>query len=264
MILERCWKANMSKRKKRQQNKKQQVFYAVKIGRKKGIYGSLRKAQRQVVGYSGGLMKKFDSLEEAKEYMGYKTSKNKKENNNRRKIAKGEVKVLHNPPSARFDSKHISNNVKPLKLKEVQEDRSYENMPTAFVDGSYMENVEISSYGYTVEYEGQMVQRDFGLILDQEILTLKSLGSELYACLRAMEWGIANNFKEIRIVYDCEGILDVIRSNKKNPGRLVFLTLFEKYSEHIQVYFRKANNATLLKKHEESHHLSRYTSGIIN
>lgn len=249
--------------KRRQQNNQSRVYYAVKIGRKKGIYGSLKNAQRQVVGYSGGLMKKFDSLEEAKQYMGYKV-KPKKNRNNRRKIAKGEVQVFRNQCVVMNDKKRVSNNIKPFKLKEVQGDKSYEDMPTAFIDGSYMENVSVSSYGYTVEFKNQIIQRDFGLILDQEILNLKSLGSELYACLRAMEWGIANNYQEIRIVYDCEGILDVIRSNKKKSGRIVFLTLFEKYSEHIQVYFRKANNATLLKKHEASHDLSRYTSGIMN
>lgn len=45
-------------------------YYAVKVGRKIGIYSSWDECNQQVKGYSGAQFKKFESLDKAKEYIG--------------------------------------------------------------------------------------------------------------------------------------------------------------------------------------------------
>ena len=44
-------------------------FYAVKVGRKKGIFTTWEETQRYVIGYKGAVYKSFASAEDAYEYM---------------------------------------------------------------------------------------------------------------------------------------------------------------------------------------------------
>ena len=45
-------------------------FYAVKVGKKRGIYGDWDSAKEQISGFPGGTCKKFSTMEEAVEFMG--------------------------------------------------------------------------------------------------------------------------------------------------------------------------------------------------
>ena len=45
-------------------------FYAVKVGKKRGIYGDWDSAKEQISGYPNGTCKKFNTMEEAVEFMG--------------------------------------------------------------------------------------------------------------------------------------------------------------------------------------------------
>ncbi|MCC0726749.1 RNase H1/viroplasmin domain-containing protein [Clostridioides sp. ZZV14-6045] len=47
-------------------------FYAVKVGRKPGIYLTWKECSKQVNKYSGSLFKSFNTLEEAQNFIGKK------------------------------------------------------------------------------------------------------------------------------------------------------------------------------------------------
>lgn len=137
-------------------------------------------------------------------------------------------------------------------------------IPLAYVDGSYMQHENLLSYGVHVMKEGEVIQRDYGLVLDKEFTVLQSVGAELYASLRAVEWAIANQYEHVIIVYDCEGIIQIIQSNKrKADGRLKFNQLMRMYSQHIQIHFKKANTPYLLQHHKSAHDLSRIASDLM-
>lgn len=124
-----------------------------------------------------------------------------------------------------------------------------------------MENVNIASYGYVAMIDGVQSQKDFGLVLDSRFLQLKSLGAELMACLRAIEWAIANNYAAVRIHYDCEGIIHALQSKRPhNDSRKEFVDLFEKYSNHVRILFRKDKNT---ETHRISHHLCRMVPEVV-
>lgn len=219
------------------------IYYAVRVGRKPGVYKNANKAIAQVKGYPKGDMRKIKGLEVAETYVRRKN-----------KVSRAKPKTTKDVSSTSLD---ICESVCWEK----------ESFPTVYVDGSYMENVAVSSYGFVVHLHGEEIQKDFGLILDRHMLDMKSLGSELYACLRAIEWGIANGHKQIRIIYDCEGIIHAIqskgRNKKQTKGKENFLKLFTMYNEHIKIYFRRANSILLNKNHKKSHHLSRVAVGVI-
>lgn len=149
--------------------------------------------------------------------------------------------------------------------KEQDANESEIVTPIIYTDGSYMQNVDISSYGYAVELNGEIIQKDFGLIMDKDMLALQSIGAELYACLRAIEWAIANRYSVIYIVYDCEGIVQTIQSKhtKKHRGKEKFTKLIELYSQHVKICFKRTNNEHLYKQHRLSHHLSRSATEIL-
>jgi hypothetical protein len=55
---------------------KSQAFYAVRIGRERGIYSTWAECETQVRGYQGGIFKKFLDRSDAEQFMQAKTGNN--------------------------------------------------------------------------------------------------------------------------------------------------------------------------------------------
>lgn len=90
-------------------------FYAVKKGRKTGIFLNWDDCKAQVIGYPGAIYKSFPTEKEAKDYLGEDAENNK-------------------------------------KIKEAESDV---NFAKAFVDGSYNQDTRIYGCGVTIEYQGK-------------------------------------------------------------------------------------------------------------
>lgn len=56
-------------------------YYAVKVGRKTGIFNSWDECNQQVKGFSGAQFKKFESLDQAKAYIGIEKESNSEKKN---------------------------------------------------------------------------------------------------------------------------------------------------------------------------------------
>lgn len=247
-------------------------YYAVRIGRNKGIYLNRDKALEQVNGYKGADMKKVKGIVNARAYINREPKIKRRKYyvvdiNGERTIYKNKEKALR---IQNANSEAVITIIKGLgeaKYFAMTNSQKQASIPIIYVDGSYMQDKTISSYGYAVELNGLFFQRDFGTITDSDMLQLQSLGTELYACIRAMEWAIANNYKSICIVYDCDGIVNLIRKKNKahrNKGKKKFLKLFLKYNQYVKVEFEHKNKSKNFKrKHLESHHLSRLTADLL-
>lgn len=142
-------------------------------------------------------------------------------------------------------------------------------IPTIYTDGSYDQAKGISGYGYIVCIEGEIIFRDSGLILDSDLINMQSLGSEVFALLRAMEWSISNGYKEICIVFDSFAILSLINNGhenriKRSKGKTKFINLYMKYSEHVTVYFQHRSESEKTKEyHMKAHYLSRLPLSLL-
>lgn len=213
-------------------------YYVVKHGRKPGIYQEFEEAKAQVNGFSKADLRKIKGLAAAKAYLS------------------GEDIITN----------MTSKLIKPLTYyTEVNFYEGNDVTPNIYIDGSYSPELSVSSYGFVVEKNGEIMQKDFGLIMDKDMMKLKSFGAEMYACIRAIEWGIANNLSSIRLIYDCKGIVDLIKSGKaKCEGRRKFLINFMLYNKHLRINFQYVQDDKKLNKHHRiSHELSRKTLELL-
>lgn len=143
-------------------------------------------------------------------------------------------------------------------------------MPVIYTDGSYDQARGLSGYGYVVCIEGKIIFQDSGIILDSDMINLQSLGSEVFALLRAMEWSISNGYKEIKIIYDSVGIISLITNGndskaKKSRGRAKFISVYEKYAQYLTIHFQHRSENELFKQfHAYAHKLSRLPVSLLS
>ena len=123
-------------------------FYAVKIGRNRGIFYTWDECKAQVDGFPGARYKSFQSLEEANEFLGLESSSN------------SEVKINIDKPKKEKTFKVFSNDSvnairSKAKVKVYTEYIDYNKLKEeydfiAFVDGSYDKNTKTYGSGIVV------------------------------------------------------------------------------------------------------------------
>lgn len=156
-------------------------YYAVKIGKKPGIYETWNECELQIKGVSGAKYKSFSTMEEAEKYIV-----------NEEEAAKEEKTV---------DSINLQVEQKLSALKDDE--------VIAFVDGSYSSKEEKAGFG-AILIDDRGVQtplyRAFTKTLSSEFLEFRNVAAELEGVKEAIKWAIAYNKKKITIYYDYEGI----------------------------------------------------------
>src|SRR5699024_5648627 len=113
---------------------------------------SYEEAKEQTHRFSGGLMKGFGDLDSAISFLPKKYRRNL----------------------------YLEDDTNTMPKKK--ENDALQSIATVYVDGTYSSDRNISGYGYALFKGDEEVHKDFGLILDDDMLNLKSVGAELYAC----------------------------------------------------------------------------------
>ena len=164
-------------------------YYAVKAGRKTGIYESWEDCKKQVHGFPGAIFKKWKTKEEAELYLEKKTEVFPETD--------GECVSLFS------DSKRKS--VKEKQDEPVSEDalqealfQKYPTEAIAFVDGSYQK--ESGTYGYGVVF---FINKE--LTAQKGRIEEKGSGEILGAC-RAVELAVQYGLHSLSIFHDYQGI----------------------------------------------------------
>src|SRR5699024_959978 len=112
---------------------------------------------------------------------------------------------------------------KMKRIKGYEQARAYlqggepkekEKIPDIFIDGSYMQNKSFSGYGFVVLENGKIIAKDSGSIVDYDLINIHSLGAELYAFIRAIEWAVANEYKFVRIIYDSASVIQQLEASE--------------------------------------------------
>lgn len=157
---------------------KKTKFYAVKNGKKPGIYYTWEECLVQVDGYPNAIYKSFKTLDEANEFLTGKTTTKK-------------VNI----------TKDINNDIedKISKLKN--------NEAIAFVDGSYMEDKDfrLVGFGILIIFNKEQTKLS-GIVSNPDLLDFRNVTGEIFAAKNAITWAINHNVKTLTIYYDYEGI----------------------------------------------------------
>lgn len=189
-----------------------QKYYAVRKGKKTGIFNTWNEAKAQVHGFKGAEYKSFTSLDEAKNYL----------------------------------------------TPKVQKEISSESL-VAYVDGSFSKDQGRYSYGIVLLQNGKILKKMSNVDNNERYVESFQIAGECFGCIRAMYEGIQMGFKEIYIHYDYVGIekwaLGEWRANKAVSKD--YIEYFNKYSEHINVYFTKVKAHTGVEMNELADQLAK-------
>jgi len=254
------------------------TYYVVVHGRKPGIYKNSKQALAQVHQFPYGKMKKIRGLKEAKAYFAQYRQTNAKHK------VYYVVKRGHNPGLYLDKGKALQQiknypNGKMKRVKGYENARAYlqgktikkkEKPPLIFIDGSYMQNGAFASYGFVVMESERIIAKDSGIIFDFDVIHLHSLGAEMFALIRAVEWAIANEYKKVHVVYDSEAVIQRLENDEKVNGKQEkgiqkLVQTYEQYKKYIEInYSHKRTNKVYESRHKVAHDLSRLMSNIID
>ena len=184
------------------------AYYAVRKGITPGIYSSWEMCKKMINGYSGAEYKKFNTIDEAKNFMMDRIDKNIKSENN--------------------DSEVI--------IPESEEGVSI------YVDGSYRDGVY--SYGYVIlDHNENIVAQRCGKGNDLVAATMNNVAGELSAVMRSCTEAKNLGYKEIIIVHDYTGIREWPLGKWKAKNTCVqqyvqFMHMLAK-NYNVRIYFKK-------------------------
>lgn len=191
-------------------------YYAVKKGKKNGIYYTWDACKEQVTGYSGAIYKSFQTLEEAKSYLGTNVAGCVKQD-----------KIKQTEPSEFYTIPQI------LEKKDSR-------IAVAYVDGSYYHATKEFSYGAVIAYKGE--KYEFCEKFSQEDLaSMRNVAGEIKGAECAMQFALDHGCEEIYIYHDYEGIarwcLGEWKTNKE--GTKNYKQFYECAKAQVNIHFMK-------------------------
>lgn len=161
-------------------------YYAVRIGRTPGIYGTWDECKKQTDGFSGAIYQSFSFLAQAEQYLLSTISQ--------RSDTLGDVDNQSTDLNTQIDSAIANLNEGEL---------------IAFVDGSYDTKGEKSAFGAIIFGAGgtkDILYKAFTKQLGEEFISLRNVAAELEGVKEAINWAIQYHKTKITIYYDYEGI----------------------------------------------------------
>ncbi|OUO75544.1 hypothetical protein B5F53_18225 [Blautia sp. An249] len=208
-------------------------YYAVKVGRIPGIYGTWDECKAQTDGVSGAQYKSFSSLEEAERYV--------------REAAEDIPNILP----------EVTNNVALNTQVENQIAALGENEVVAFVDGSYDVTEEKSAFGTIIFSQSgnkDILYKAFTKQLGEEFISLRNVAAELEGVKEAISWALQYNKTKITIYYDYEGIEKWATGQWKANKAITrkYVQFVQEKSKALQIEFIKVPAHAGVKYNEEA------------
>lgn len=184
-------------------------YYAVRKGKKPGIYNSWELCKKQIQGFSGAEYKGFASYAEAEAFMNQSQQSN----------------PLHTPDK-------INTNTIDYNGIDV------------YIDGSYSEDLGLFAYACVFLDNDETILS--GVSSDKADLSMRNVAGELLASMEAIKWAASNKYNHINIFYDYEGIekwaTGAWSANKE--GTKKYVNFIEQYKNIISITFSKVKAHT--------------------
>lgn len=212
-----------------------QKFYAVKEGRKPGIYSTWAQTEEQVKGFSGALYKSFNTKEEALEYL-----TNSESDETKNKIDK--ISLIN---------ENIDDQIENLKDGEI----------IAFIDGSYSSDTqgkEKYSFGVILK-TNDSEDYLYKAFVDNKYMKSKNIAGEIEGAKQAILWSIEANKHKIKIFYDYEGIEKWATKKWKSNTEVSkdFIKFIEEKSKLINIEFEHIKSHSGIIYNEKADKLAR-------
>lgn len=202
--------------------------YAVRQGRKVGLFDDWASCKAQVDGYSGAEYKSFRTREEALAY-----------------LEGGEAKS-------------------PVVETDVPEEmRISKDEAVAYVDGSFDVASNCFSYGMVIFYQGDELTFNQKYD-DKELAQMRNVAGEIKGAEAAMRFAHEHKIKHLIIYHDYEGIAKwcngAWKANKE--GTKAYQEYYRSIAEHVQITFRKVKGHSGDKYNDMADALAKKALGI--
>lgn len=200
--------------------------YAVRKGRKSGLFYSWPVCQEQIKGYSGAEYKSFKTEQEASAYL------------------VGGVSIAQ------------------LPVHEISEP-SPDTM-LAYVDGSYNNATQEYSAGVVALWQGKEIT--FSQKADDPTLkSMRNVAGEIMGAQIAMEYALQEQAKILVIYHDYEGVEKWCTKawEAKQVGTKKYKAYYEQAAERLEIHFVKVKAHTGDKYNEQADQLAKGALGLI-
>ena len=216
-------------------------FYAVRQGRKTGMFLTWDECKKQVMGYPGAIYKSFGTEAEAKEYLGI-GSDDKNEKN------AGENKSAVKNPETSGDIRAETANSAAVEI---------------YVDGSYHVGTKEFSYGMVVLIDGKE-EKFSQKMTDPQLAQMRNVAGEIKGSEAAMQYALDHKIPSIIIYHDYQGIASWCNGDWKanKPGTIAYRDFYQKAKEKVHIEFRKVKGHSNDKYNDMVDELAKEALGI--
>lgn len=220
-------------------------YYAVKAGRKTGIFNTWDECKANVDGYSGAIYKSFKNFTDAEAFLSIDTGSLSK-NPTHKKVSST---FLHGTEAT---DGHCS----PVELSTADN-------AIAYVDGSFNITTGIFSYGVVMFYNGREIHLS-DCFSDPELASMRNVAGEIHGSMAAMKFALEHNCKTLSIYHDYEGIakwpLGLWKANKK--GTIDYKKYYEQIKDNLTVSFIKVKGHSGDRYNDLADTLAKKAAGI--
>ena len=199
--------------------------YAVRKGKKTGLFQTWDACRASVDGYPGAEYKSFLSVEEAQAYL--------------------------NRPADLLPGARSSAGTDGGKNEEDQ--------VVAYVDGSFNKDIGRYAFGCVLIRPDGGIVRESGSGNDPESLQLRNVTGEMLGAMYAVRWCAVNGYPAVRICYDYMGIdMSAVGAWKTNNSLTQKYAAFMRESgSRIRITFQKIAAHTGVEYNEEADKLAK-------
>ena len=193
-------------------------FYAVRQGRKTGMFLTWDECKKQVMGYPGAIYKSFGTEAEAKEYLGISGCD---------KCGQGA-------------GENESGVEKTVTTGSVQMEKTNSDAVEIYVDGSYHVGTKEFSYGMVVLIDGRE-EKFSQKMSDPELAQMRNVAGEIKGSEAAMQYALDHKIPSIIIYHDYQGIASWCNGDWKanKAGTIAYRDFYQKAKKSVHIEFRK-------------------------
>ncbi|WP_217585872.1 viroplasmin family protein [Lentibacillus saliphilus] len=204
--------------------------YAVRAGRKTGVFKTWAECEAQVKGFKGAQYKSFSTKEEANDYLGTISSSGK-----------------------RGKTEDVSAPINVTTANPTQEGLD------VYVDGSFSKGRY--SWAFAVYENGTLIHSDAGIGDNEAAASMNNVAGELAAAMRAAKWAQEHG-QSIVIHHDYQGISSWVDGSwrAKNSMTQAYKTFMSHYRDIVS--FNKVAGHTGVEGNELADQLAREALGL--
>lgn len=195
-------------------------YYAVRNGRKTGIYTTWEECKEQVNGYSNAEYKSFKDINDAKIYMGCEPG-----------------------------------DCEPGTLEPVI---CEPGVMTAYVDGSYSDSIPAFSYGLIAFTEDEVI-RDCRMYRDENLISMRNVAGEIKGAEAAMALALKKGCSKLDIYHDYEGIAKWCLGEWKpaKEGTMAYKAYYDSICDKLNISFHKVTGHSGDRYNDEADRLAK-------